>query len=70
MSMIGSHMRHDCDHCRHLEWGFGDTSDPEGWCCNKRDYKDSAAESRHLEQLESDAYRARPKRCHESKPTA
>jgi len=58
----------NCDTCRHLELVFGDLNDPEGWCCNKREYPSEKAESDHLDQLDWDVYRARPKRCHEPKP--
>lgn len=60
-------MKKNCENCKHLEWGFGDVGDPEGWCCLKRDYYKygnyEKAESKHLKQLENDLYRKRPKKC-------
>lgn len=57
----------NCHNCRHLEWVSGDIGDPEGWCCNNRQYDTIEQESRHLAQLESESYRLKGKRCCELK---
>lgn len=60
-------MKRNCNNCIHLEWGFGDTNDPEGWECLKRDYYKRGDchknEKRHQEQLDKDSYREKSKMC-------
>lgn len=56
-----------CHNCKYLEWGEGDTGDPSGWMCNKRDYSSIMEESKHLSQLERKSYRFMGKRCFEQK---
>lgn len=59
----------NCMNCKHLEYVQGEVTDPSGNCCNKRNYKNSWEESKHLKQLESVEYLFKPKRCHEKSMT-
>jgi len=56
-----------CHNCRFLEYAQGDTYDPEGWVCNKRDYDTVEQEDLHLNQLDNVDYRFKGKRCFETK---
>lgn len=61
-------MKKNCENCIHLEWIDGDIGDESGLVCNARDYLyNPHAERRHLEQLDNEAYRQRPKKCCELK---
>lgn len=53
----------NCLNCKYLEWGFGDVGDPEGWMCNKRDYRTDKQEMDHLEKLDRKSYREQAKKC-------
>lgn len=55
----------NCMNCKHLEYVAGEITDPSGNCCNKKDYKNSWEESKHLKQLDSLEYLFKSKRCHE-----
>jgi hypothetical protein len=59
----------NCHSCRHLEWVDGESDSDTGWDCNKRHTcpMDEAHEAALLDQLSSDTYRNRYKRCYESK---
>lgn len=61
----------NCNNCKHLEWVDGDSVDghdlDSGFVCNAKDYRDEKRERVHLEQLSTEAYRARPKKCCEVK---
>jgi len=51
-----------CENCDLCERGDDDIGDPEGWVCTNRvlNYK---KEQKMLQQMESEKYRARHKRC-------
>lgn len=53
----------NCHNCHYLEYGFGDVNDPEGFMCNKRDYKSDTEELKHISKLDSKKYRMRQKKC-------
>ncbi len=60
-------MKH-CGTCEHLDYYEGNVfagEGPNGYSCNKRQYRTEAEESRHLRQLEDEQYKLRPKRCFE-----
>lgn len=67
-------MKRNCTNCKYLEWGFGDTNDPEGWECLKRDYYKRGNyrknERKHHAQLDSFFYREQSKKCYEKKITS
>lgn len=63
----GPFKKSGCYVCRHLEWGYGDVNDSEGFVCNKRQYKTSQEEYGHLDQLNDPIYLSRPKRCQEKR---
>lgn len=60
-------MRKNCNSCQHLEWVDGEHESDTGFTCNKRHEQMWAAgrEQELLDNLESDKYRARFKRCFE-----
>ncbi len=60
-------MKKHCHNCKHLEWVDGDVNDPEGWTCNKRQYRSEYDEHLHLYHLEREFYRIVSKRCFEGK---
>ncbi len=53
----------NCFNCEHLEWGFGDVGDPEGFVCNKREYKYDKQEDDHLRLMTHDRYLNFRKSC-------
>ena len=59
----------DCNHCIHLEYFENESYEIQngGYCCNKREYSTAAIERRHLNQLKSELYRTRAKKCHDTK---
>jgi hypothetical protein len=58
-------MTKNCENCVHLEWGFGDINDPEGWVCNAKEYNTNSEEKRHLDKLDDLNYRLKAKKCFE-----
>jgi len=52
-----------CYNCKHLEYVQGEETDPSGFCCNKRQYKESWKEIQHLKMLEKHEYKFGVKRC-------
>lgn len=52
-----------CHECDYLEWGYGDVNDPEGYICNKREYKSDEEESKHISKLKNKQYRMKAKSC-------
>ena len=67
MSIVPDNHLRNCENCYFLEWGYGDVNDPEGFMCNKREYKTERDESKHLAQLDSEKYRKKSKVCFEHK---
>jgi hypothetical protein len=61
-----SNIIRNCHACIHLEWADGDIYDPDGFVCNKRQYKSDYEENRHLDKLEDEEYRSRYKSCWEA----
>lgn len=59
----------NCMNCKHLEYVAGEVTDPSGNCCNKKDYKNSWEESKHLKNLQSMEYLFKSKRCYEKSMT-
>ncbi len=53
--------------CKQLEWFEGEWGDPSGWVCNARNYDTVEQENKHLNQLNTEDYRFKGKRCFESK---
>lgn len=63
-------MKKNCNNCAHLSWEEGETNDPSGWCCLKREYGKYGhdfykEEQKHLDQLERESYREKSKSCFE-----
>jgi len=58
-------MAKNCHTCKHLEWVDGECESTTGWDCNKRHTipMTVAKETALLDQLDSEAYRNRYKRC-------
>lgn len=56
-------MKRNCDNCDFIEYVDHDEEAYSGFCCNKRQYKTSAAETKHLGQLDNIFYRRMTKSC-------
>lgn len=56
--------RRNCYTCKHLEYASGDTGDPEGYVCNKKDFQ-GREEDEMLQKMEDEKYLLRGKRCNE-----
>ena len=60
-------MKKNCYNCENLEWMEGETHDPNGYACNKRNYSTETQEEKHLSQLENGKYLLKSKVCFEPK---
>ena len=54
--------RRNCYNCEHMEYGFGDVSDPEGWICNKKDLY-GKEEDKMIRNMGNSKYRFKSKVC-------
>lgn len=59
-----------CHNCKHLDYYTSESyesSDESGYICNKREYKNSKEENKHISDLDHDRYRFKSKKCFEPK---
>ncbi len=59
----GREVKKNCHYCEHLEYGFGDVGDSEGFICNKKDYYNENEESKMIDKMSRDSYLDKSKVC-------
>lgn len=48
-----------------MEWGEGDSHDPSGWVCVRKDFSNPKEESEMLDNMDRESYRKKGKVCFE-----